>query len=364
MFKELYVQSLRAQAVQVRSVAAEDLQWAEAVIASASLTRTCPDNVWQQLSASQRAARFIQGWSNAVAAGRFDEALKETDFLRAAFPQVWASEDAANLTVDLSRLTKYPTVNTTWGAVLKAIEAARQERRPITIAVSQCLEKNTDVIAGFDAWRLNKLAPGETVRVDNFSDRTKIKGWSALRDIQQKLNYPVQIVFILGDMDYLTVFQCQRWCDPNSLSGFGEEMAKRRANLQEEADAFFGAGRAAVRLWSELYSFNSFESERARAADQATWRDYNGIIEPTIRMYREQWGFNALGQREKLTQDQLRSLIINEILNVAAQYRLESRLLVSEGAIQGWAEQVPSPSWPISISNYDGALEVPSLLLV
>lgn len=365
MFRDMYVRSLREQATQARSASSDATAWVEAVLDGArSLTRTCPDKVWQGLTPPQRAARFMQGWSNAIAAGRYDGVLEDRDFLLAAFPRVSASERAAELTIALAQRSKYPTVNSTWGSVLMSVEQALQDGRPLTIAASQCLFKSQAVISGFENLRLGKLQADEWLSLSAFSDGVKIKGWEALRDIQRNIPYAVQIVLLIGDMDYLTVFQCQRWCATDSLNQFGDEMARRKSELQSKADAYFGPNNAVVRLWSELYGGAQFEDERGRAGDRSVWANFDGLMEPTIRMYLEQWGFSELGRREGLSAAKLRDMIIEEVTNTVAQYRLESRLLVREGAIQGWAEQVPSPSWPIAISNYDGQLEVPSLLLV
>ncbi len=360
MFKEVYIRSLEQARSEIGSGAIDCLPL---TAVDRSLTQSCPDAVWEKLTGPQRGSRLVSAWSKAVSAERYGDIFAEADYLRAAVRDIELSDEAVAITQTLLQNSVHARNNRTIPALASAVQTALSDGQPLQLWVSQCLDKGAQMMAFHNEYRLGRIN-GNKPGLDCFAEGVKLTAWEQLKALRDSVSYPQQITMLLGDMDYFTVFQLQEWLSQDSLPAFKAEMQERRSEVQARADAYFGRGNVSVRLWSEFYGLKDFEAAQARAATPGNWQNYSVLMPSSERMYLDQWGLADWGEQEGIPEATLRAIVRSEITRTVAQYRLESNIAADCRAIQAWAERVPTPTWPISISNYDGTREVPSLLLV
>lgn len=318
------------------------------------------EGVWARLGQGQRAARLIDGWRK-LATGRAEElGLTEADFLRCSCSELEVSQQAAEAVVAIVQCGLSNAKNPTIMNLIERVNQAVTRGEPLQFVVSQCIAKSPVVRpAKLDFFTGRDARPRD---IPCFTAGLERKGWSQLRELLGRLNYPSSVTMMLGDMDLLTIDGARLWATPGSLRRLRAELTGFRESIRDSARTLFGPEGVRVQGWSDRYSVTDFDAALARAEDLSRWQD-RSLIPASADLYR-QYGYRELQRTLGLPAQAMDTFILNDVVRTAAQYRMEADIVQQDGAIQLWAESVPDRIWPIRISNYDGAGYVPAVALV
>lgn len=359
MFKEQYLRNLQ----NLREAATDASFPAPPLPKGVSLGKPehTPADTWEGLSFSQQFRSALQNFAGRV---RNDEyPLEEKDYLRLTYPGTFISDEAADTILKLIEISVDPQRNETIPRLVEYVASKVHQEAPLQLIVSQCLEKSDEIRPGKLDYFLNNIT--QKREVQQFARGVEAKGWEKIERLIKEVSYPIEIQILIGDMDFFTLDGCGEWCDQSSLDRLPFEMAQQRNLLAHSVIERFGPqAPITVGLWSDRYNYSEFLSYFERARDPQSWRDQEALFGESREMYLNQWGYRNIGRELKLSEDQLDSFIREDVCRTAAQYRLESDIAIQQDAIQGWAEKVPKPQWPIRISGYDGRPTAPSLLLL
>jgi len=317
--------------------------------------------VWGQLADYQKARRCLQRVRNTVLAQAESGNISELEFMRMTHSDIEISDKAGEIVFGLLKENSPRAPNPSVSSLVRNVANAVKEGRDIRIAASFCLDKGDEVRPG----KLGYCLHGGPIdrEISLFVKGVETKGFTQFSNILKTIDYPVQLTIFLGDMDYLTLDRCGHWCSVRSLERMRDEVCQAREQLEAQYKSLLPESDVRVRLWSEMYDCASYEEHLELAKDLNHWCEPEKLIEESISIYVHQWGYGALARKEGLSPEQLRRFIIGDLTRTAAQYRLEADVLRQLGAIQVWAEKVPSPTWPMRVSCYDGSEYLPSLLL-
>lgn len=315
-----------------------------------------PEQVWQELSALQRARSTLKEWIKQLKSN--DPEISREDYLRFVLDK-GISDEAARVVFELLDRTYYNQNNPSVTALAENVVAQVTSGNPLRFSMSQCISKGPTIRPG----KLDYFLFGKQDRKDpaTFCDGLESKGWEKLRQIAREVGYPIEIEIIVADMDFLTIDGGMKWCTPESLERLKAELLVLKEAVAQKAARFFKAvpAEVTVRSWSEFYSYSDYEAALVAASDPSNWPDRT-VIEASRSLYEYYYG----NYRGKIDDADLDRFIFEDVTRTAAQYRLEADITIKRGRIQAWAEQVPSPIWPIDVSNYNRAGYAPSLLLL
>ncbi|MCB0352276.1 MAG: hypothetical protein KDD64_02090 [Bdellovibrionales bacterium] len=360
-FQSIYVAQMR----ELRDSLGKNIELDRAVEnASFSRPAKVPEQVWDNLSPSQRARSFLQRWANRVAdQGTTSGMLSESDFLRLTSPDLSISAKAQEVIQGLLEGSLQNNRNPTLLSVVRQCVTSVQSGEPVRLWVSQCIGKEASVREGKLDYFLGR-SDGRPLELEKFTTCVEEKGWARLRNYLDTIRYPLEITLFIGDMDFFTLDGCDLWCSGSSLLRLEGEFQARCEELQVKADQYFGPGVISVRRWSELYDRNQYEEQLRLSSDKSRWQDADVLLSESRAMYLDQWRYREISGRLNVDPNKVVEFIDGDVTRTAAQYRLETDLALASGVIQCWAEAVPAATWPIRISQYDGRPSAGQLLLV
>lgn len=361
VFKELYIKELVEERGRVGRYATERL-------AAFCKISAAPDDAEREKSAltpPQRARVFLQRWQNRISKVRVGEELTNADFAALAFPTLDLSKTGTRILEVFSKFDCGGQRNPTWSELARYVCNATEKGEPLKFFLSMCLQKSSATIEGKDRFILKRNSRGSSEQGMSFraSDGVKFAALFKLKSLLSELDYPATVEIALGDTDYTTIFRMNEWAGSGQRDAFEIEMEARRRETVEQVSKLIPNCDVSVLRWSELYSSSEFEQALRLARDPTRWRNREWLFQTSSEMYLEQWGFESWGEKFELSRGQVQAIVEEEIVRTAAQYRLEGEIVARRSAIQTWGEQTPKPIWPILITNYDGALAIPSIAL-
>jgi hypothetical protein len=318
-----------------------------------------PEKIWKELSASAKCKSILSRWDKRIASGALSDALSEDDFLNMSFPASSARSVAVlRSLLNLSFINQSnPTLEELGAYVVRQVDA----EKPLRIVMSQCFKKTPEVREQKLAFYLGQDSSVETPKT--FIQGVETLGWDTLASMVRNIPWPLEISIVLGDMDWFSMDGCKYWANKSALEGLEKETVNAQKALQREASAAFPEISVKVKRWTDLYSLSEFEQELSRAKDTSHWIE-EGLIEDSLKMYLDQWGYRAKGRKMGVAEEALLKFIEGDCIRTGAQYRVEANKIQSLDAIQAWAERVPNPLWPLRMSNYDGAGVPPTIFLL
>ena len=319
-----------------------------------------PADIWEERLTRRQQIRRILTWSQRkLTDGKWR--LAEDEYLRMAYSDLGISRVAANIAVTLFGSCLAATTNPTMDQVVEYVAQQTRAGEPLRFIMSQCIAKGEQIRPG----KMNYFLDGTTTDepIERFAKGIEAKGWELVKGLAKRVNYPVEIVLMLGDMDYFTMDGCALWANADSTERWESEMRALQSEVRERAEEFFGSNPVSVERWSDRYSVDDFSAALEKAKDREGWTD-QGVFAASTDMYLEQWGYRALAARRGVDLETMEAFIAEDVVRTAAQYGLEAAIARAESAMQVWAERVPIPTWPIQLSNYDGAGYTPSIVLV
>jgi hypothetical protein len=184
-----------------------------------------------------------------------------------------------------------------------------------------------------------------------------------VKQVLRDVKYPINVTFLLGDLDYAVADGCRFWCEPDWENILNRDTERIVAETTERATRFFGTDCIRVQKWSSLYSANNILAELKKAETLVTPENSLAIIKSSFKIYKQQWGYAALAKKMKIDERALDAFIIGDVQRMAAQYRVEANWIQSVDGLQLWCEAVPNPGWPIELSNFDKAGYLASLIM-
>lgn len=315
-----------------------------------------PEAVWNRLDDLQKARTILKSWIRDLKKSKIE--LAEEDYLRLALDKN-VPDEAARVALTLLEFTYYNKKNPAIVQLTDYIVDQVKSGRPLRFSISQCISKATRIRANKLDYFMNEDCSMRTV--EQFTDGLEAKGWNEIKAITRSLCYPVEIEFLLADMDLLTIDGCQRWCTAESLDRLQYELAALKESVAIKVQDFFADVPVpiVVRSWSEFYTYDDYLEALKIASDPSNWPD-RSIIKASQDLYDYYYG----SYRGKVDDVALDRFTFGDIVRTAAQYRLESNIILTRNRIQAWAEHVPSPTWPIQISNYNQKQQAPSVILL
>lgn len=261
MFREMLVKTIRSNP----TAALQSERIREAV---ASLK--VDDTAWESLTGPQRETRKVNMFASSA------NGLSEVECARLLSKEPLVSPKVVEIVSLLASLDKANALNPNRLPLLDTVARAVREERPLKMFASLCLEKGPGLRDGKLDWFLNGKR-GETP--GTLATNASIKGLGKVRQILDKVDYPVKATILLGDLDYAIVDGCRFWCRPG-----WEETLQRDPDLilvktQQFATAFFGPDKGGkVQKWSSLYSANEVEAQLPRAETLVTPTESPAII--------------------------------------------------------------------------------------
>jgi hypothetical protein len=331
----------------------------EEVGANLVAPRGTPEALWRELPASAKCKTLLSRWDKRIASGALSDALTENDFLAMSFPA--SSERSVEVLKSLLNLSfinqRNPTLGELGAYVVRQVDAGE----PLRIVMSQCFKKVPEVRE-----RKLRFYLGQDSVMDGpqtFIRGVETLGWDTIGTLVRNVPWPIEISILLGDMDWFSMDGCQCWANESALERLEMEIVAAQKALQEETSKVFPGASVRVKRWTDLYSLQDFEREMTNAKEGSRWAE-QGLIEESVKMYLDQWGYRAIGREMGVSEEALLQFIKGDCVRTGAQYRVEADKVRSLGAIQAWAERVPNPLWPLRMSNYDGAGVPPTMFLL
>jgi hypothetical protein len=324
-------------------------------ILAAAKTAALEDGSWESLTGPQRDARQVKRFASSL------DRFSELDCASLLVPKVPITSQVVDITSRLIALDKPNATNPTRIELLKSVGQKIQEGRPLEMVASLCLEKGPGLRDGKLNWFLYGQR-GETP--STLATEASIKGWGTVKRILDTIKYPVNVRFLLGDLDYAIVDGCSSWCNPGWEEILTTDTDRIVRETQQLADKFFGTERnVRVVKWSSIYSPNEIVAQLTRAETLISPDQSPQIMRGSFEIYKRQWGYASLARKIGIDQKTLDTFIIGDVQRMAAQYRVEANYVQLYNGIQLWCEATPNPGWPIALSNFDRAGYVPSLIL-
>ncbi|NMC61723.1 MAG: hypothetical protein GYA55_01000 [SAR324 cluster bacterium] len=240
-------------------------------------------------------------------------------------------------------------------AIVNNIRNKIENGRPLSFLTSLCLIKTDFVRDSKIRWAIN----GE--KATRFSERVyeglqlspRIRKIRALREI---LEYPIEIIAYIGDMDLFSIDMGSEWGSSMNLERTREEVEKLRLDAERKLGL-------PVLLWSSEYTLDDFYLALSQARKPENWIEKEKLWKDSQTMYMTEWKYEKLARRYSIPEEDIRRFVLDDVIRTAAQYSLEASIAVSSGQITAWTERVPNPSWPIRIANYNGQQNAPSILI-
>ena len=315
-------------------------------------------NNWDNLTPPQQLRKLVGGFIGKLAK------LEVLDHMQMLSSEKGVTSQVQEIVLQLCKLDKPNATNPTRLELLEAVTRAVRDGKPIEMVASLCLEKGPGLREGKLGWYLSgQRAPTPSVLAEDACR----KGWETVKRLLEIVKYPINVRFVIGDLDYAVVDGCREWCLGDWTATLNRDTDRIVKETQSRANAFFGEGHnVQVVKWSELYEAKEIEAELLRATTILGVADTTAppkIVVDSIDMYKHQWGYAALARRLGISDDQVKAFIIGDVQRMAAQYRVEANYVRRLDGIQLWCEAVPKPSWPIELSNYDGAGYVACLIM-
>jgi hypothetical protein len=346
MFREILTKAIRSD-ITAALQSDKILRAAQAIGAD--------DVGWESLTAPQRELRRLKRFASSV------KTLSELECAEILSQEARIDPKAVEIVSILASLDKPNAANPTRLQLLDVVAQRVREGRPLEMFASLCLEKGAGLRDGKLSWFLDGKRR-ETPEV--LATTASIKGWGSVKKILEKVEYPVRVTFLLGDLDYAVVDGCGAWCEPGWEAILNKDTDRILKETKEQADAFFGSGRGVqVRKWSSFYAANEIVAELPRAETLVTPDKSPCIIKSSFEMYKRQWGYSALARKMDISEEALNAFIIGDVQRMAAQYRVEANYVQLFNGIQLWCEAVPNPGWPLELSNFTRSGYVPSLIM-
>jgi hypothetical protein len=307
------------------------------------------------LNESQRDLKRVRTLAKAV------NQLSELECANLLSRESEVCQRVVDIVSQLASLDKPNAANPTRRELLDSVVQSVREEKPLQMYASLCLEKGSGLRDGKLRWFLN----GEkSAMPNNLATSACIKGWARVNEIMQKIDYPVKVTFLLGDLDYAVVDGCCEWCEPEWEEVLSRDTDKILEDTRKIADTYFGPDKGVeIKKWSSVYSCKDILTEVPRAEILIDSSRSPAIVKDSLVMYKQQWGYSSLARQLGIDDDKLDSFILGDVQRMAAQYRVESNYIQRCNGIQLWCESVPNPGWPIEISNFDGSGYVASLIM-
>jgi hypothetical protein len=182
----------------------------------------------------------------------------------------------------LASLDKPNAANPTRRELLDSVAQSIREGKPLQMYASLCLEKAAGLRDGKLRWYLN----GERAATpESLATSTSIKGWARVNEILQKVDYPVKVTFLLGDVDYAVVDGCAYWCTPEWQEILSRDTEKILNDTQQLADSYFGADKGVeIKKWSSVYPYQEILAEVPRAEVLIDGSQSSAIVKDSLVM--------------------------------------------------------------------------------
>lgn len=208
-------------------------------------------NIWNQLKPAQQARQRVRRILTICG-----NELNDADRIRMMYGDT-VSYEVAEVCDTLLNTTLPVKSNSTIPQVIEYTSKQIEQGKPIQLTVTQCISRG-------NACRERELQDWFGLEYDKstapeFLNGLQKKGWQALKKIQTNVGYPVQIQMLLGDMDYFTMDQVNKWCTPEQLQLLSVNLRSLNQQIQAEADAYFGTGIVQVNRWSNFYDLENFD---------------------------------------------------------------------------------------------------------
>jgi hypothetical protein len=309
-----------------------------------------------KLTYEQRSLKIVRALDNSV------KNFSELECARILSGRPEISPDTLELVSQLIRFDKTNAFNPTRRELLTSVSDRVDECRPLEMFASLCLEKGPGLRDGTLEWFLkgNQLPTPQVL-----AKEASIKGWNQVREIVSQIDYPIEVTFLLGDLDYAVVDGCEDWCEAGWQEILSRDTDRILEETQEQANKFFGAEKnVKIKKWSSVYKAEEITQQLHRAEEILQNSSSSPLIRDSFEIYKRQWGYAKLAQKLGISEYQLESFILGDIQRMAAQYRVEANYVRDYNRIQLWCEAIPNPGWPIQLSNFDGSGYVASLIMV
>jgi len=331
----------------------------EGVVSNLPCPKGTRPDIWEGLSAGSKCKSFLSRWDKTIAGGALRGGLTELDFLQMSYPKT-ALQSLAMVQRILG-CTYNNQRNPTLEGLVNYVDARVTSGEPLRVFLSQCFSREAQVRES----KLSYFLGGDqrVVEVPRFIKGVETLGWDAIGNLIKSSGGRIEVSILLGDMDWFCIDGCSEWAAPQSLKRLDEEVAACQRALQTEATTVFPGGEVTIRRWSEFYRVEDCLAELERAATRSVWKE-TALIGESTRMYLKEWGYGRIARARGATDQAMASFVEGDCIRTAAQYRVEANVISRLCGIQAWAERVPSPLWPLKITNYDGAGVPPTLFLL
>ncbi len=273
------------------------------------------------------------------------------------------SSSEANSIWEIIRMGKMNQKNTTLDMLIINIIRSLRSNDPLELQMSQCIDKKPDVrMNKFDMFCNPAESRPSNINLPNGAVQgMEEKGWQEARRLQNLTN--AKITILIGDQDFFTLDRMNEWASNDTLLKLQEEVSALRISTEERVKDFFG-NTGNVDQWSSFYGQNEFQNELLKAEESKSKWLTGKFLRTSQRPYMRSWGYPEIAEKKGVSEATLMNFIESDIVRTAAQYRVESRIIMNRNAIQCWAETCGDPIWPMTISNYDNAGSPPSISLL
>lgn len=313
------------------------------------------DGTWESLTGPQRDAKRVKRFASSL------DRVSELDCASLLLPRVPITAEIVDISLQLIKLDQPNATNPTRVELLQSVAQTVQAGRPLEMFASLCLDKGPGLRDGKLNWFLNGRR-SETPTT--LATEASLKGWRTVKRLLDTIQYPVNVRFILADLDYTIVDGCSSWCKPGWEEVLKSDTDRILTKTQERANEVFGANRnVRILKWSSLYSPADIEAQLGRAEALVSLEQSPQLIKRSFEMYKQQLGYSALARKMAISENALDEFIINDLRRMAAQYRVEANYVRRYDGIQLWCESTPNPGWPLALSNFDRAGYAPSLIM-
>jgi hypothetical protein len=341
-----------------------------------------PETVWNRLSEVQRLAAWAKDYADRVrdivqqpqSPDSSDKPLSPAEGYLCCLGWLEASQgnadaprlspQAADLTLRLWQASGGREVNNpTWPDVTACLQRCLDTKQPITLSMSQCLNKPDGLWGSALQVSTQERKPAALPRLYDPTTPYTPKGWAELQRLQQALgDTPSVVELLLGDQDVFTFGLAEKMTTYNVQLDFRTRMDALKADVTQQAEAFFGPGNVRVLLWSDLFKLQAFkEALIAAQTTQDTWYDAD-FQRDMEQYYLGSWGamYRELCNKLGILTSQLPRFVRDQTALIATQYSLEAQILRGRNCLQVWgAETTMPPSLCMRISSYDQAKQRP-----
>lgn len=318
-----------------------------------------PD-VLAALPPKQRAIHILDVFRRQLAEPSDDIRLTEPDFLKMLLRDNPISDLGARVASALVTSGCAGERNPTIPNVVSAVDEAVRQGRPLECIASVCLTSSPVIEQVKINVRTDRASP--PCSLDAFATDFEEQGWNRLKRIFQTVPYRVHLTLLLDDIDLYTIEGAGTWADADSRVRLAREIDKIHAEVVKRAQLFFGARSVSVGRWSTYVPEDRFNHALHVAEDMGRWIN-PALLSSSFDVYKMR-GYRMIQHSAAIPEQLMDRCILEDVTRRAAQYRLQADIVRSFQGIRLWVEPMPMRTWPLELSNYDGAGFAPTLFLV